>query len=98
MRVRMQIAPNAWHAFDALGAGQLVGQGATAAMKDTACLRTCAEPAHGGFATAFRQFQEKRLRNDLFPGRSAERCYDALKCIFAPRDYVPDSLAKVGSG
>ena len=98
MGVRMQIAPNALHALDRTGAGQLVGRGATAAMKDAVYFRTCAEPAHGDFATAFPQFQEKRLRNDLFPGRSAERCYDALACIFAPLDYILDFRAKAGSG
>jgi salicylate hydroxylase len=41
---------------------------------------------------------QRRIRNDIYRGRSPERYYDALEWIFTPPDYVRDFRAKAGSG
>jgi salicylate hydroxylase len=41
---------------------------------------------------------QRRIRNDIYLGRSPERYYDALEWVFTPPDYVRDFRAKAGSG
>jgi salicylate hydroxylase len=41
---------------------------------------------------------ERRIRNDIYRGRTPERYYDALEWIFTPPDYVRDFRRKAAPG
>jgi salicylate hydroxylase len=39
---------------------------------------------------------QRRIRNDIYRGRSPERYYDALEWVFTPPDYVRDFRPRAG--
>jgi len=41
---------------------------------------------------------ERRVRDEIYRGRSPERCCDALECVFTPLDYVRDFCARLVGG